>query len=70
MKYEAETITLSGESLKAGLHVRANFRESYREQVATTFRRESKFWLAGSPRSLLRAPELQDLSEYEVSVYT
>jgi hypothetical protein len=44
--------------LKAGLRVRVNFRESYREHLATTFKRESKCWLAGSLRSLLRAPEL------------
>jgi len=57
-------------TIKAGLHVRVNFRECYQERLATTFRRESKSWLAGSLRSLLRAPELRDLSEYEVSVYT
>jgi len=45
-------------SLKVGLHVRVNFCESYREHLATTFRCESKSWLAGSLRSLLRAPEL------------
>jgi hypothetical protein len=59
-----------GARVKAGLHVRVNFRESYREHLATTFRRESKSWLAGSLRSLLRAPKLRDLSEYEVFVYT
>jgi hypothetical protein len=57
-------------SFKAGLHVRVNFGESYREHVATKFRRESKSWLGDSLGSLLRAPVLQDLSEYEVSVYT
>ena len=56
--------------VRLGLHVRVNFRESYREHLATTFRRESKSWLAGSLRSLLRTPELRDLSEYEASVYT
>ena len=56
--------------LRLGLHVRVNFHEPYREHLATTFRRESKSWLAGFLRSLLRAPELRDLSEYEVSVYT
>ena len=56
--------------VKVALHVRVNFRESYREHLATTFRRESKSWLAGSLRSLLRASELRDLSEYEVPVYT
>jgi hypothetical protein len=56
--------------VKVGLHVRVNFRESYREHLAMACRRESKSWLAGSLRSLLRAPELRDLSEYEVSVYT
>ena len=56
--------------VKTGLHVRVNFRESYREHLATTFRRESKSWLAGCLRSLLRTPELRDLSEHEVSVYT
>ena len=50
--------------------MRVNFRESYREHLAMTFRRESKSWLVGSLRSLLRAPELRDLSEYKVSVYT
>jgi len=53
-----------------GLHIRVNFHESYREHLAMTFKRESKSWLAGSLRSLLRAPELRELSEYEVSVYT
>jgi len=57
-------------AVKVGLHVRVNSRESYREHLATTFRRESKSWLSGSLRSLLRTPELRDLSEYEVSVYT
>ena len=57
------------DDLKVGLHMTVNFRESYREYLVT-FRRESKSWLAGSLRSLLRAPELRDLSEYEVSVYT
>ena len=42
--------------VKVALHVRVNFRESYREHLATTFRRESKSWLADSLRSLLRAP--------------
>jgi hypothetical protein len=53
-----------------GLYVRVNFRESYREHLATTFGRESKSWLAGFLQSLLTAPELRDLSEHEVSVYT
>jgi hypothetical protein len=57
-------------NLKAGLHVRVNCRESYREHLATTFARESKSWLVGSLQSLLRAPELRDLSQYEVPVYT
>ena len=56
--------------LKVALHVRVNFRELYREHLGMTFRRESKFWLAGSLRSLLRALELRELSEYEVYVYT
>ena len=56
--------------LKAGLHVRVNYRESCREHLAKAFRRESKSSLAGSLRSLLRASELRDLSEYEVSLYT
>jgi len=56
--------------LKVALHVRVNFRESYREHLATTFRRESKSWLVGSLRLLLTTPELRDLSEYKVSVYT
>ena len=56
--------------LKAGLYLRVNFWESYREHLSTTFRRDSKSWLARSLRLLLRAPELRDLSEYEVSVYT
>jgi hypothetical protein len=45
--------------VRLGLHVRVNFRQHL-----------AKSWLAGSLRSLLRAPELRDLSEYEVSVYT
>jgi hypothetical protein len=58
-----------GGGLKVGLHVRVNFRESYREHLAMTFRRESESWPSGSLRSLLRAPELRDLSEYEVYIY-
>jgi hypothetical protein len=50
--------------------MRVNFQESCREHLATTLRRESKSWLAGSLQSLLGAPELRDLSENEVSVYT
>ena len=57
-------------SVRVALHVRVNFCKSYREHLATTFRRESKSWLVGSLRSLLRVPELRDLSEYKVSVYT
>jgi hypothetical protein len=56
--------------LKVALHARVNYRESYREHLATKFRHESKSWLAGSLRSLLRVPELRDLSEHKVSVYT
>ena len=54
--------------LKVALHVRVNFRESYREYLATMFRRESKYWRAGSLRELLRAPGLPDLSEHEFFV--
>ena len=45
--------------LKVALHARVNYRESYREHLATKFRHESKSWLAGSLRSLLRVPELR-----------
>jgi len=51
------------------IHVRVNFHESYREYLATTFRRESKSCLAGSLRSLLRAPELRDLSVPSFHIY-
>jgi len=47
--------------LKAGLHGRVNFRESYREHLVA-FSCESKSWLVGSLRSLLRTMELRDLS--------
>jgi len=57
-------------TLKVALHVRVNFRESYQEHPVMMFRNVSKFWLAGSLRSLLRTPELRELSEYEVYVYT
>ena len=57
-------------NLRVALNVRLNFRESYQEHLATTYRCESKYWLVGSLRSLLRAPEMRDLSEYKVSVYT
>jgi hypothetical protein len=47
-----------------GLHVRVNFRESYRVQLATTFRRESKSWLTRSLRSLLRARKTSQRTKF------
>jgi len=43
---------LSVPYLKAGLHGRVNFHESYREHLAAMFIHESKSWLAASLRSL------------------
>ena len=62
--------SLNSSTVKVALRVRVNSRESSREHLAKTFRRESKSWLAGSLRSLLRAPGLRDLSDYELSVYS
>ena len=56
-------------SLKVPLHMRVNYRKSYREHLATMFRRESKSWLAGSLLPLLRAQELRELSENEICLY-
>jgi hypothetical protein len=38
--------------VKVALHMRVNFREFYREYLATMLKRESKCWLAGSLREL------------------
>lgn len=38
--------------IKAALNVRVNFREFYREYLATMLKRESKSWRAGSLREL------------------
>jgi len=38
--------------VKMALHARVNFRESYREYLATMLKRESKWWRAGSLRGL------------------
>jgi hypothetical protein len=50
--------------------VTANCSESYREYVATFFKRESNSWRAGSLPVPLRAADWQKLAACEIFIYT